>query len=60
LTHQFYCVLCLAEIEKDIGDLIENVPVLDDMFTITDKIGAGNYTPLYFLHYFALIILFLG
>ena len=35
-------LICAAEVEKDIGDLIKNVPALDDMFSIVDKIGAGK------------------
>lgn len=45
--------MCAAEVEKDIGDLIKNVPALDDTFSIIDKIGAGNlYTVLYFSEHY--------
>jgi len=35
-------VLCAAEVKKDIAGLLKTVPALDDMFSIIDKIGAGN------------------
>jgi len=37
-----FILICAAEVEKDIGDLIKSVPTLDDMFTVIDKIGSGN------------------
>jgi len=35
--------MCVAEVEKDIGDLMKNVPALEDMFSVIDRIGAGNF-----------------
>jgi len=35
-------MLCAAEVKKDIADLVSSVPAIGDVFTIIDKIGAGN------------------
>jgi len=34
--------MCAAEVKKDIDDLLRSVPAVDNMFSIVDKIGAGN------------------
>ena len=35
-------MVCAASVKKDIDDLLKSVPALDNMFSVIDKIGAGN------------------